>query len=146
MDTTNSLCDTTDATIWAHEFCKLWPSALCQIPGKEGVSQGEDFEATMVGWFANAIMAGVDSEARKRGDRKKASMAEIIPLPAVTRLDIDPDRILNAAVGECDSVVIIGYDKDGDEYFASSIADGGTVLWLIERMKKQLLDVPDQDQ
>ena len=30
-------------------------------------------------------------------------------------------------------------DMDGEEYFASSIADGGTVLWLIERMKLQLL-------
>ena len=59
------LHDTTDARVWAAEFCKRWPSALCQIEGKEGVSDGADFEHIMVGWFANAIMAGVDSEARK---------------------------------------------------------------------------------
>ncbi len=64
MDEVN-LHSTMDATVWAKEFCKRWPSALCQIPGHEGVSDGDDFEATMVGWFANAIMAGVDSEARK---------------------------------------------------------------------------------
>lgn len=38
-------------------------------------------------------------------------------------------------------VVPIGWDKDGGEYFASTIADGGTVLWLLERLKKQLMVV-----
>ncbi|MGL6208706.1 MAG: hypothetical protein ACRC14_02610 [Paracoccaceae bacterium] len=47
----------TDAAKWAAEFCKRWPSALCQIPGKEGVCDGGDFEGTMIGWFANAIEA-----------------------------------------------------------------------------------------
>ena len=73
------LHDTTDAATWAKEFCKLWPSALCQITGKEGVSNGDDFEATMIGWFANAIMAGVDSEARALAaerDRLVAQLAE----------------------------------------------------------------------
>ncbi len=60
-----NLHDTTDATVWADEFCKRWPSALCQIEGREGVETEEDFREIMVGWFANAIMAGVDSEARK---------------------------------------------------------------------------------
>lgn len=62
---TISLHETTDATVWAAEFCKRWPTALCQIPGREGVETEEDFEAIMIGWFANAIMAGVDSEARR---------------------------------------------------------------------------------
>lgn len=59
-----NLHETTDAATWAREFCKRWPSALCQIPGKEGVSDGDDWEATMIGWFANAIMAGVDSHTK----------------------------------------------------------------------------------
>ena len=50
----------TDAAKWAEEFCKRWPSALCQIEGSEGVSQGDDFEGTMIGWFANALMRGYD--------------------------------------------------------------------------------------
>ena len=61
-----NLHDTTDARVWAAEFCKMYPSALCQIEGKEGVTDGDDFEGIMIGWFANAIMAGVDSEARKQ--------------------------------------------------------------------------------
>lgn len=66
-------------------------------------------------------------------------MGNVIDLPVVTRLDLDPDRVLTKAIGECESVVILGYDKDGEEYFASSLADGGAVLWLLERLKKKLL-------
>ncbi len=72
MDEPN-LHRTTDATVWAREFCKRWPSALCQIEGKEGVSDGDDWESTMVGWFANAIMAGVDSEAQKHAEAMSAN-------------------------------------------------------------------------
>lgn len=37
--------------------------------------------------------------------------------------------------------MILGYDKDGQEFFSSTYADGGVVLWLMERLKKQLLEV-----
>jgi len=64
----------------------------------------------------------------------------VIPLGNVTRLDVPPDRILEEAKGKFDKgVVLIGWDKDGEFTFASSIADGGTVLWLTEIMKKRLL-------
>jgi len=43
-----------------------------------------------------------------------------------------------------EGVVIMGWDKDGEEYFASSYADGGTVLWLAERMKKLLMEVANE--
>ena len=66
-------------------------------------------------------------------------------LEMVTKLDIPVDRVLEKAVGQLDSVVILGYDKEGDEYFASSNADGGDVMWLIERAKKRLLDIVDDD-
>lgn len=83
MDDAHHLHDTTDAAAWAKEFCKRWPSALCQIPGKEGVSGGDDFEAIMVGWFANAIMAGVDSEARGSAARIRALEAQLAAPVAV---------------------------------------------------------------
>ena len=69
MSEAPNLHDTTDASVWAHEFCKRFTSAFCEIEGKEGIMIGEDYEATMLGWFANAIMAGVDSEARISADR-----------------------------------------------------------------------------
>lgn len=69
----------------------------------------------------------------------------VINFSGVTRLDIDADRVLKSAVGRLDKVVIVGFDKDGDEYFASSVADGGTTLWLMERAKLKLLRVADSD-
>ena len=67
--------------------------------------------------------------------------AKIIPLGNVTRLDLPVDRVLDAAKDRLDSVVIMGYDKDGEEYFASTMADGGEVLWLMERLRIKLLAV-----
>lgn len=72
-------------------------------------------------------------------------MSDVVRFTGVTRLDIDPDGVLNAAVGELDGVVVIGYHKDGSEYFASSIADGGTVNWLLDRYKMKLLQVVDDE-
>lgn len=70
-------------------------------------------------------------------------MGKVLPFTGVTRLDLPPDRVLESMRGELEGVVIIGYNKEGGEVFASSYADGGTVLWLIERMKKKLLSVPE---
>lgn len=70
-------------------------------------------------------------------------MADIITLGTPTRLDIPPDRVIEAAVGNMKEVVIIGYDNDGNEYFASSVADGADVLWHLERAKKALLEMGD---
>ena len=68
-------------------------------------------------------------------------MAKVIHFTGITKLDLPADRILGSAVGELESVVIIGYHKDGSEYFASSIADGGSVNWLLDRCKMKLLDI-----
>jgi hypothetical protein len=71
-------------------------------------------------------------------------MSKIIPFTGITTLDMPADQVLESAVGELEGVVIMGWAKDGKEYFASSYADGGTVLWLAERMKKMLLEVADE--
>ena len=70
----------------------------------------------------------------------------VIPLGNVTRLSIPTDRVLDGAKGHCsEGVVVIGWDDDGTLYFASSIADGGDVLWLLEMCKKNLLEVTIDD-
>jgi len=64
----------------------------------------------------------------------------VIPLGNITRLDLPTDRVLDSAKGNCsDGVVVLGFDNDGDLYFASSIADGGSVIWLLEQAKRALL-------
>ena len=65
----------------------------------------------------------------------------VIELDVITTLDLDPERILNKAHDKLDDVVILGYDKNGEFYFASSISSGPEVLWLLENLKKLLLEV-----
>ena len=72
-------------------------------------------------------------------------MGKVINIGGVTKLDLPVDRVLDAAKDRLESVVIIGYDKDGGEYFASTIADGGDVMWLLERCKLKLMRTVDDD-
>lgn len=70
----------------------------------------------------------------------------ITNLNQVTKLDIPAERVLQAALDAgLTDVVITGYDPDGNEYFASSMADGGDALWLLERAKLELLRIGDGD-
>jgi len=85
MSETN-LHETTDASVWAAEFCKRWPSALCQIPGSEGVQDGDDWEATMIGWFANAMCAASDAE------RRALTPASPAPDPQEDQTESPPDE------------------------------------------------------
>lgn len=54
-----------------------------------------------------------------------------LPCQLLRRLTVMLTRSLQV---QCERVAIIGYDKDENEYFASSIADGGTILWLMARL------------
>jgi hypothetical protein len=71
--------------------------------------------------------------------------SNVVDLPVITKLNLDPERVLAAAQGKLESVVIVGYTKDGDEYFASSIADGADVVWMLERAKIKLLSVREDE-
>ena len=70
-------------------------------------------------------------------------MSNVVRFTGITTLDLDADHVLESAIGKLNGVVVVGFDKDGQEYFASSYADGGEVLWLFERAKKRLLEMPD---
>ncbi len=67
--------------------------------------------------------------------------AGVAVLDVPTRLDLDPVRVLSAAAeAGLERVVLAGYTKDGKEYFASSVADGGDALWLLARCARALLN------
>lgn len=71
---------------------------------------------------------------------------KVVILDLETRLNTPAERALNAALKHgLGSVVISGYDKDGKEYFSSSIAAGPDALWILERCKKKLLDGADEE-
>lgn len=70
--------------------------------------------------------------------------AQIIELDNITSLDIPVERVLRKAdEADLQSVVVIGYDQNGDEYFASSVAGGPEILWALERAKLRLLQIVD---
>jgi hypothetical protein len=66
-------------------------------------------------------------------------MGEVVELGCETTLEIPPDKVLKAAVGNLDQVLVLGYDKNGDEYFASSMPNMAHILWLMERLRIGLL-------
>lgn len=65
-------------------------------------------------------------------------MGKVIPIGM--HIDVPVDDVLASAVGKLEGVVLLGYDHEGNEMFFSSYADGGTVIWLLESCKKQLLE------
>ena len=68
-------------------------------------------------------------------------MNNVISFGGITKLDLDPDIVLESNKGCFEGFILAGWDKDGNEVFASTYADGGTVIWLLERMKIRLLTV-----
>lgn len=68
-------------------------------------------------------------------------MGEVVEFDGVTRLDLDPKKTIEQALEvDLDGIVMIGRTSEGKLYFASSIADGGDVLWLMKIAEKALLE------
>lgn len=62
-------------------------------------------------------------------------------LPVATTLDLDAKRVLTAALkAQLQGAIVLGADADGQLYFASSYADGGTVPWWMEKAKLSLME------
>jgi hypothetical protein len=63
----------------------------------------------------------------------------ITNIGGVTCLDIDADTVLTGNIGKFNSVVLMGWDKENEIVFASSLADEGEMLWLAEKFKTFLM-------
>ena len=65
----------------------------------------------------------------------------------ITFEDIDPDKVLRAAIGRLSGCIVIGWtkpqgeDEDSFMYMSSSIASGPDILWLLEKTKNELMNV-----
>jgi len=67
-------------------------------------------------------------------------MGEVVRHPAVTKLDRDIKQVVNDEAAEnLESAIVIGWDKDGDFYFDSTLAAGPEVLWLLEICRLSLM-------
>lgn len=67
-------------------------------------------------------------------------MGKILDFPGMTVLDIPVDRVLDGAKEHLDNVILCGYDKDGDYYFAGTFGDAAEILWLLEKCKQAILN------
>lgn len=68
--------------------------------------------------------------------------AEIVNFNGITKLDLPPERVLSSAVAaDLDAAIVVGWDKEGEFYFASSYAAGPEVLWLLEIARTKLLKI-----
>lgn len=68
--------------------------------------------------------------------------AEILTFDGPTSLDISDERVLNAAIDQkITGVVVVGYDANGDVYMSSSKGSMAEILWMLETAKKILLDL-----
>ena len=72
-------------------------------------------------------------------------MSKVIQFTGITKLNLDPDTTLENLKGKFEGFVIMGYTNEGEEYFSSTYADGGTALWLLERCKRALLSHGDTE-
>lgn len=66
--------------------------------------------------------------------------AKILQFTGFTKLDLDPDTVLEAAQGHLVDVVLVGRAKNGELYVAASQTDLGQVLLRIEAAKKMLIE------
>lgn len=67
-------------------------------------------------------------------------LAPVTILPVVTSLDLDAQRVAQAALDAgLETIIVIGREPDGSFYFASNKSDGGTVLWEMEIARAKLI-------
>ena len=69
----------------------------------------------------------------------------VIPLGNITKLNIDVDTVLEGAKEQLEDCVLLGWDKDGEAYVASTLADGGDVLWLLKVGEHALMGALDDE-
>ncbi len=73
-------------------------------------------------------------------DEPKLKLAPVTILPVITSLDLEVGRVLDGAVeADLKYVMVIGRTQDGEFYFASNQADGGTALWEMETARMKLM-------
>lgn len=67
-------------------------------------------------------------------------------LQVATSHDLPVERILQGAhEADLETCIIVGYDKNGEEYFSSNVADGAEVNWCLDRAKLKLLNMVKSD-
>jgi hypothetical protein len=93
------------------------------------------------------------AEAGKAGPELRADIPGDVPVQdnvvaftGVTRLDTDPRQILEQAIKNgLQLAIVIGIDKDGEEYFAYSTGDTHTVNFFLDRAKLDVMQAYEDE-
>lgn len=64
----------------------------------------------------------------------------VVSFGGTTRLPIEPDTVLSAALGKLRSVVVVGEQHDGSYWFALSMSERAEAYWLLQRMAAALME------
>ncbi len=73
-------------------------------------------------------------------DEKKGNGFNVVDFyPPETTVDLNPDKILFNNIGEYDSFVLAGYDKDGDVRVCFTMAQIDEAISLLEKAKYLIL-------
>lgn len=67
-------------------------------------------------------------------------MSNIESIGTITALDLSVNQVLEGGKDKLDSCLLIGFDKDGELYCASTMHDGGDIIWLLEACKRKLFE------
>jgi hypothetical protein len=74
-------------------------------------------------------------------------MGDVVRWPGITTLDTSPRLVLTFAMREeLENCIVLGFKEDGGIYLASSVADGGSMLWLMEIAKTRLMALAGEPQ
>lgn len=65
----------------------------------------------------------------------------VVPFPGETLNDLPPDRILEAAVGKLESVLVVGVTRDKEFYLAASSGDLFQNHYFLSLATRELLDL-----
>ena len=63
----------------------------------------------------------------------------LIFLDTKTKLDIPAERVREAAEKNCEKLIVIGIDKDGNDYYAANFADAALTYFMVSKFQHKLL-------
>ena len=66
-------------------------------------------------------------------------MGEVLEFTGDTTIPLPPDQVLDGARGKLEWVLVIGWQPDGEAYYASSHCEKAELLLAIEKMRFKLL-------
>jgi len=87
-------------------------------------------------------MTSASSEEREAfAEADDTPAPNVVELPVATRIDREASYALRKGrEAKLEHAVVVGWKKNGEFFFASSMASGAEVLLLLEVAKKQLLE------